>query len=133
LNNHGPDNNSEGGRCIFLKKESRGTFSDMASGFALVKAVVSGDTVVLQGAYLLHVLPVLVAEHHVPIVWTLTGNLISYLRAAHLHRAGKAASPNQTAPERQLTLTNISAPRFSRSKNQVDEVPTTFRRELTLW
>jgi endonuclease YncB( thermonuclease family) len=35
--------------------------------------------------------------------------------------AGKAASVTAVAPERQLTLTNIVAPRFGRSKNAHDE------------
>jgi hypothetical protein len=42
------------------------------------------------------------------------------MRIAH-PSAGKAASATAVAPERQLTLTNIVAPRFGRSKNAQDE------------
>jgi hypothetical protein len=106
----------------------------MAS-MAIVKGVFSGDTILLQGR---------------SIKWLKTHRLIRLrshidLRAPdslahimpdphssrlHLHLfpppphpppSGKAASATAAAPERQLTLTNIIAPRFGRSKNAQDE------------
>jgi endonuclease YncB( thermonuclease family) len=74
---------------------------------ALVKGVFSGDTILLQGLFF----------HQLNSILFFSVSL----NQCAVVTAGKAASATATAPERQLTLTNITAPRFSRSKNVTDE------------